>query len=372
MIFPISSIVASCNVVLFRKEQNLFHNRSDLLENGGRKYQSFFLFWVLGTRRQSALVFGERPLRGPSNKQETRIHGEDTGLWRLASFRHQKDGREYDLRCSISRRPDVSLTRCSTSHCPAKPNWRGPKEAHHRRLYWNNWVSLFWKWVQPAGRVAQHDGDLSKSWSMVQFLKWYWPEGGAGVQQNLKREIFLPCLDPSGQRFPLLDLELNIMDSSLSSIVVIPILNANHRCFPFQVRLWRSLEEPIPIGKDVFLLPVEGFFALCVHAILSATWPRRPLWYGSSLIDKRPRREPKRWRVLLTNCPSWMHSICWWRCFPKYNYISVISMVWTKVLGTCSCLRPQPVGCLVVAKKREILCQWSHATKRAHHLKSLK
>ena len=57
--FPISSIVATCNGVLFRKEQNSFHNGSDLLEMvGGNDNRFSCCFEFLEQGDNQLLVFG--------------------------------------------------------------------------------------------------------------------------------------------------------------------------------------------------------------------------------------------------------------------------------------------------------------------------
>ena len=57
--FPIRSIVASSNGVLFRKEQNSFHNGSDLLEMvGGNDNRFSCCFEFLEQGDNQLLVFG--------------------------------------------------------------------------------------------------------------------------------------------------------------------------------------------------------------------------------------------------------------------------------------------------------------------------
>ena len=59
MMFPIRSIVASSNGVLFRKEQNSFHNGSDLLEMvGGNDNRFSCCFEFLEQGDKKLLVFG--------------------------------------------------------------------------------------------------------------------------------------------------------------------------------------------------------------------------------------------------------------------------------------------------------------------------
>lgn len=93
----------------------------------------------------------------------------------------------------------------------------------------------------------------------------------------------------------------------------------------------------------------RALFVSCPCHILSATWPRRPLWYGSLLRGTRDPAESQKDGGSLFDQPS---EVAHTRFVGedvslKYNYI-LGKYQWSgqRSLGHATALGPPPVGCL--------------------------